>query len=709
MHMKRFGVALLVIVFFTAFVHADQNGLKKEILVDSSWPTIIGGSEADPSDWPWMAALVESNLYYYDSVCGGSLVAPQWIITAAHCVQDFNGNTIKPSEIDVVLGVHDLSKDTGERIKVKRIIVHPTYAVEDDPDIALLELEDSVSIDPVSLYTGNDSLAGVMATVLGWGTTATDNYSDTLQEVEMPVVSNEVCNLAFSEVEIPITEYMLCAGYNEGGKDSCQGDSGGPLVVQVDGQWKLAGIVSFGPPGDCAQPGFYGVYTRISSVIDFIDDYIGINTPSTGIETEKLYFPHIALDGRWETEICVVNGGNGVIEGAFYGYDDNGNLISASAGSIQLNPNARIVYQAGSHFTQADAISYAVFEYTGTGAVGYLKFYTDDKLRAALPAAVETNDGDIHIPHIDSGENWWTGIGLVNTNSSAKTVRFDFDNGATVSLVVPPNGHKAVLIRDLFNGVPQPDIHYGIIQNTEGIVAMELFGSTAQSSESYLCGVLLTDDTSNTLIYPHIADRVDWWTGIGAYSSAADTANIAITAYDVEGNVLGVVNESIGGNGSFVINESNLGLPGNSAWLRLETGTAIGGFELFGSQNGQQLGGLNVVGISNAGASVSSGIGIFASVETNGQTTIVIVNIDDVAAAVVLTGYNDNGDTVVSKTVSIAPKAKLTANESDLFGDVAGVTHIGYTSGASVVAMQVDASSSGWMLDALPALATDSN
>lgn len=243
-------------------------------------PQIIGGEEAEPGAWPWMAALVSSDSpdAFNGQFCGGSLIAPTWVLTAAHCTE---GATA--AGIDVVLGRHILSSNDGERIRVAEIINHPNYNANTvDSDIALLRLSRAASQTAVSpLSQSNLSLAvpGTNATVTGWGNTSTTgaSFPDELRQVTVPLVSNPTCN-APNSYNGAITDNMLCAGFAQGGKDSCQGDSGGPLVVpDGNGGWVQAGVVSWG--FGCAEPNLYGVYARVSNFHSWIAEQIGDSQP----------------------------------------------------------------------------------------------------------------------------------------------------------------------------------------------------------------------------------------------------------------------------------------------------------------------------------------------------------------------------------------------------------------------------------------------
>ncbi len=231
-------------------------------------PRIVGGQDAPDELFPHQVSLQTSGGSHY---CGGSVIAEDWILTAAHCV---DGS--RASSVWVESGITDLS-ELGERVQVAEIIVHPDYdSWTMDNDMALLRLDGTVSAAPVALLdaVAEDDLAGpgAVATVSGWGTLFAGGWSpDTLQYVDVPVVSEADCEAAYGASEI--TDGMICAGYLDvGGADSCQGDSGGPLVVSDGTQWVQAGVVSWGY--GCADPDYPGVYTRVSTYQDFVLDHV---------------------------------------------------------------------------------------------------------------------------------------------------------------------------------------------------------------------------------------------------------------------------------------------------------------------------------------------------------------------------------------------------------------------------------------------------
>ena len=280
-------VAALALLLIALVALARPSGaFSQDDPAQPNAPTIVGGREAEPGEWPWQVALIYAGGDPYDDqYCGGTLISPTWVVTAAHCADD-----AAPGEIQVLAGIHNLvTTDPGyARLDLQRIIVHPNYgdANQYDSDIALLELATPAPFRPpsaaglpiagVALAPENvGALIGVESTVTGWGNRrpGSGDYPATLHEVEVPIVSNASCRDAYGET---ITDRMVCAGLPEGGKDSCQGDSGGPLVVfsTARSRWELAGIVSWG--NGCALPGVPGVYTRVSTFAGWVAQETGV-------------------------------------------------------------------------------------------------------------------------------------------------------------------------------------------------------------------------------------------------------------------------------------------------------------------------------------------------------------------------------------------------------------------------------------------------
>uniref|UniRef100_A0A4W4DME6 Zmp:0000001329 n=1 Tax=Electrophorus electricus TaxID=8005 RepID=A0A4W4DME6_ELEEL len=229
---------------------------------------IVGGQLQRQGGSPWQVLLYRKDDY---SFCGGTLIAKHWVVTAAHCLQE------KPDY--VTIGDYDkLRPDEGEKmIRVEKVVIHPYYhEYTFDSDIALLYLSEPVEFSAVAspACLPNAHLApqllryGERGLVTGWGATHyLGSSSRFLRKVMLPVVRQEDCIQSTEQV---ITDNMFCAGYLQAEMDACTGDSGGPFVVNYRGTWFLTGVVSWGER--CAAEGKYGVYTRLSNFLQWIQE-----------------------------------------------------------------------------------------------------------------------------------------------------------------------------------------------------------------------------------------------------------------------------------------------------------------------------------------------------------------------------------------------------------------------------------------------------
>ncbi|XP_062373685.1 serine protease 27-like [Sardina pilchardus] len=239
----------------------------------NSRSSIVGGEDAAPGKWPWMVYLQTYNGTHVSS-CGGSLINTGWVLTAAHCLDEYSFR-LEP----VLVGQLKLLESTdGLYYNVRRVLIHPGY--RDDAhvhDIALVQLNEFVDISdlvmPVALPTPWDVFsARSECWVTGWGNVDEGiplEGEETLQQLKLPLVDDDTCRMMYPGTN----DNQLCAGYMEGAKDSCQGDSGGPLVCKsASGRFVQVGVVSFGQ--GCARTGYPGVYTRVISYTKFIQDAI---------------------------------------------------------------------------------------------------------------------------------------------------------------------------------------------------------------------------------------------------------------------------------------------------------------------------------------------------------------------------------------------------------------------------------------------------
>jgi secreted trypsin-like serine protease len=230
---------------------------------------IIGGDEAAEGQFPWLVSVGWSGQgsAYDQHSCGGSVIAEDVILTAAHCVEEVTD----PDELVVYSGSVDLeSDDLVESAVVDFHIAHDyNEPVDFANDWALLLLDEPIEIEPVDLAV--DPAVYDTITVAGWGETGS-GYPTVARWVDVPFVDDESCEAAYpGGVD---AQTMLCAGdLANGGIDSCQGDSGGPAMApNEDGELILVGVVSWGD--GCAEPGNPGVYSEIADFNGAIDDVL---------------------------------------------------------------------------------------------------------------------------------------------------------------------------------------------------------------------------------------------------------------------------------------------------------------------------------------------------------------------------------------------------------------------------------------------------
>ncbi|GMF38804.1 unnamed protein product [Phytophthora fragariaefolia] len=227
---------------------------------------IFGGSETEASKFPYIVSLRQNNPSG-STYCGGTLIASQYVVTAAHCVK-----TDRATIYASIASAYGSGARDGMQVKVVKGYRHPMYNKSAHLyDVGVLKLEKTVTAKTIGLAAadGSDNKVGSVATVRGWGLTENGSQSLMMEEVNVNIISNAECNKGYRR---RITEGMLCAG-DGNGKDTCNGDSGGPLIANN----VLVGIVSWG--GKCGANA--GVYTRVSYVRDYIKNIIRGGTGSS--------------------------------------------------------------------------------------------------------------------------------------------------------------------------------------------------------------------------------------------------------------------------------------------------------------------------------------------------------------------------------------------------------------------------------------------
>lgn len=226
---------------------------------------IVGGTEAESGAWPWQVSLQ----IHRQHLCGGSIISPYWILSAAHCFQTYSDPRLWEVHSD---GVSLSLMNNGKT--VNKIISHKDFDTDtNDNDIALLKLNTpltfSRTVKPVCLpNVGVDLSAQRQAWITGWGALRSSGPSpDKLNQAQVTIYSRETCNSP-QVLDGQVTKTMICAGKLQGGVDTCQGDSGGPLVVKEGNTWWLAGDTSWGI--GCAWRNKPGVYGNVTYFIQWI-------------------------------------------------------------------------------------------------------------------------------------------------------------------------------------------------------------------------------------------------------------------------------------------------------------------------------------------------------------------------------------------------------------------------------------------------------
>ena len=566
----------------------------------------------------------------------------------------------------------------------------------------------SATADPGSTFDGwsggECSGTGLCTATMNANTTITANFKTSMVSTTSttsipPTTSTTYVTTTSSATSVPATTFSLTISKPGNGSGTVTSlpswiNCGLTCSASFAG-WTSVTLAATPDPGSTFTGWSGGVCSGTSTTCQVTIDGNKTVTATFATAGTALYFPHVDTSLPWQTEIAIINTSpDQTVTGTLRALSDEGQLIETK--DVTLSARGRRQITIADEFTNHTDIGYITFDTDSATVQGYTKFYQAGIYRAAIPAVKEVNTSDIYISHIDSSAQWWTGVSLVNTTSATKELTITFNNGQSVPYTLNANEHKAFTIGNLLNQPLQPDIRSAVITNASGIIGLELFGSTVGGNQ--MNGILLTDKTASTIYYPHVAND-GWWTGIVAYNPSESACTITITPYSAQRTPLSSSTLSIAGKGKYIGTVTDLGLPAQTAWFKIDSTRPLSGFELFGTADGNQL--VAYAGGGGTGAKE----GVFAKIEKNGWTGIAFVNTEAGAASVTLTAYNDNGTAVATQGLLVGGHAKVVNFAEAIFWqDIRSATYIAYSSDRNVVGFQLNGSSDGMMLDGLPGL-----
>jgi len=236
---------------------------------------IIGGKEVVRNSYPFVVRIVGTKADGNSFICGGSLVSPNFVLTAGHCVKD---DQMPVYSLNLFFGDHHIwqkeATETEMAIPMNYVFAHQQYNQYNlFNDIALIRLPRPAPISqyvrPICLASAQRAAQHQGATAIGWGMTSSPGgqISVVLKEVNLPFLGQDGCHRF--PMYNPTT--MICAGNTRGHPEAvCQGDSGGPYVINPNTQPALVGLTSFGSPTGCHTVGYGGVFTRVAAYLPWI-------------------------------------------------------------------------------------------------------------------------------------------------------------------------------------------------------------------------------------------------------------------------------------------------------------------------------------------------------------------------------------------------------------------------------------------------------
>ncbi len=417
-------------------------------------------------------------------------------------------------------------------------------------------------------------------------------------------------------------------------------------------------------------------------------------SPSAAHNDSIMVFPFSPASDGWNTRCGVINrSAVSEIQGAFVAYDEEGNEVDPAI-DVVLPVNGCREIEASQVFASPEKVAYVVFETDRKDDIaGYFRPCWKDEYRACMPAVENLDCEELLVSHIASDDCWQTRVVVVNANSFDSVMGIEFNNGDKFDLQLRSKQMREFLVRDLFDGQTPADIESARITNAYGIAGAVLF-----SNGRALSGVLMDNRLGDTLLYPHIVSDNRWKTGLVGFNPWSQECKIVVKPYLASGAALADIPWTVPGNARYIGTVSNLMLPAETAWVRLEADHPVTGFELFTTADTRQLAGYS--GVDIAGTS-----GVLPLFEKGGVSGIALVNVGEKSVNVQLTGYEESGEPVCSAILPLSKFEKYVSVLRDVFpSNFSKAIYVKYSASQPVVCFVLNADKDGKLLDGVQGL-----
>ncbi len=400
---------------------------------------IVGGGPVSTNEFPFVAKII----YRGSQVgCTGSLIAPDRVLTAGHCVARY-----KVTRLSVGFGD---TRTLESRYPVARRILHPEYSSQEN-DIAILQLESAVSIQPVRFLNLEEELryapsGTTSGAAVGWGSTDRSGGGGELPRelqkiTDIPIYTHEDCRRISADLQSQgkqpqapaIHEKVLCAG--EENRATGKGDSGGPLLVQTPTGWAQVGVLSQATRDPSPQTVVYmGQWTRTSYFLDWISP------------TYQLHFARSATGGGWRTDLLLLNAHRDkTVEASVDGFDSNGvPRITGEQRSLQRLSVVEWELPAGEEEVETGGVVVSSPEKLS----GFLRFRHQDG--AATSVGASPVAGSFMIPVSSQADR--TGLAVYNADDKDLTVVLRMGERALYKMI-PARGKIARFVEEFFPGL----------------------------------------------------------------------------------------------------------------------------------------------------------------------------------------------------------------------------------------------------------------